>query len=111
MKTIFLNGRSSNKTLKKTCAAIGIFDGVHRGHQYLIKQMLATARRLKLKPIVITFFPHPAHVLRPDVKLGYLSSLQDRIRLLSDLGICACLVIRFNRSFAGIQPQNLLKIF
>src|SRR5208282_5257218 len=99
MKVISLNG-SSKWRLKKTCAAIGIFDGVHRGHQYLIKQMLATARRLKLKPIVVTFFPHPAHVLRPDLKLGYLTSPACRFRLLKCLGVAACLVVRFNRSFA-----------
>ena len=79
MKIISLNG-SFKLHLKKTCAAIGIFDGVHRGHQYLIKQMLATARRLKARPIVITFFPHPAHVLRPDLKLGYLTSLAGPFR-------------------------------
>ena len=108
MKVISVNG-SIKLSLKKTCVALGIFDGVHRGHQYLIRQMLTTARRLKAKPVVITFFPHPAHVLRPDLKLGYLISLQDRFRLLSDLGVVACLVVRFNRSFAGIQPQKFIK--
>ena len=88
MKVISLNG-SSKLYLKKTCAAIGIFDGLHRGHQYLIKQMLAKARCLKAKPIVITFFPHPVHVFRPDIKLGYLSSLRDRFSLLDDLGVAA----------------------
>jgi riboflavin kinase/FMN adenylyltransferase len=107
MKVISLNGRIPN--LKKTCAAIGIFDGVHRGHRYLIKQMLTEARRLGARPIVITFSPHPAHILRPDVKLGSIISLQDRFRLLSDLGVTACLVIRFNRSFAGIRPQKFIK--
>jgi len=108
MKAISLNG-SSKLRLKKTCAAIGIFDGVHRGHQYLIKLMLTSARRLGARPIVITFFPHPAHVLRPDLKLGYLTSLDDRFRLLSDLGVDVCLVIGFNRSFAKIQPQKFIK--
>jgi riboflavin kinase/FMN adenylyltransferase len=108
MKVISLNG-SSRLHLKKTCAAIGIFDGVHRGHQYLIEQMLATARRLKAKPIVITFFPHPAHVIRPDLKLGYLTSLDDRFRRLSDLGVAACMVVLFNRAFAGIQPEKFIK--
>lgn len=110
MKVISLNG-SSKLHLKKTCAAIGIFDGVHRGHQYLIKQMLARARRLKARPIIITFFPHPTHILRPAVKLGYLTSLQNRLRVLSDLGVGTCLVIRFNRSFASIQPQVFIEQF
>ncbi len=108
MKVISLNG-SSKLHLKKTCAAIGIFDGVHRGHQYLIKKMLTTARRLGARPIVITFFPHPAHVLCPDLKLGYLTSLGDRFRRLNDLGVAACLVVRFNRSFARIPPQKFIK--
>ena len=108
MKVISLNG-SSKLHGKNTCAAIGIFDGVHRGHQYLIKQMLTAARRLKAKPIVITFSPHPAHVLRPDLKLGYITSLSDRFRLLSDLGVADCVVVRFDRAFAGIQPQKFIK--
>ena len=108
MKVISLNG-SSKLQFKKTCAAIGIFDGVHRGHQYLIQQMLVTARRLGVQPIVITFFPHPAHVLRPDLTLGYLTSLADRFQYLNDLGVTACLVVHFNRSFARIQPQKFIK--
>ena len=108
MKVISLNG-SSKLRLKKTCVAIGIFDGVHRGHQYLIKEMLVAARRLKAKPIVITFFPHPTHVLRPEVKLGYLTSLEKRLQLLSELGVDTCLLVRFNRSFAKIQPQKFIK--
>jgi riboflavin kinase/FMN adenylyltransferase len=108
MKVISLNG-SSKLQLKKTCAAIGIFDGVHRGHQYLIKQMLTTARRLKAKPIVITFFPHPAHVLKPELKLGYLTSLDDRFRLLNDLGVDLCVVVRFDKAFAGIEPQKFIQ--
>lgn len=109
MKIFSLMERNSNLHLKRTCAAIGVFDGVHRGHQLLLKQMLARARRLKAQPIVITFFPHPAHVLKPDSKLGYITSLADRFRLLSKLGVAACVVVRFNRSFAGIQPEKFIK--
>jgi len=108
MKVISLNG-SFKTYLKNTCAAIGIFDGVHRGHQYLIKKMLRAARRLKAQPIVITFYPHPAHVLKPEVNLGYLISFEERLRLLNCLGIDTCLVIRFDRSFAKIQPQKFIK--
>jgi len=109
MKVISLNGSFKPYLKKNTCAAIGIFDGVHRGHQYLIKKMLATARRLKAQPVVITFSPHPAHVLRPDIKLGYLTSLEGRFRLLRGLGVAVCVVVRFNRSFAAIQPEKFIK--
>ena len=110
--------KNSKLHLKRTCAAIGIFDGVHRGHQYLIKQMTARAQALKAKPIVITFFPHPAHVLRasasvrhedrPDLKLGYLSSLNERMALLKDLGVAYCIVVPFNKAFARIQPEKFI---
>lgn len=108
MKVISLNGRSKLH-LKKTCAAIGIFDGMHCGHQYLIKQMLSTAKRLKAQPIVITFFPHPVHVLRPDVKLEYLSSLFDRLVLLAKWGVDTCVVVRFNLGFARMDPQKFIE--
>ena len=108
MKVISLNGRSKLH-LKKTCAAIGIFDGMHCGHRYLIKQMLSTAQRLRAQPMVITFFPHPVHVLRPDVKLEYLSSLQDRLGLLEDWGVEVCLVVRFNLGFAHMEPQKFIE--
>jgi riboflavin kinase/FMN adenylyltransferase len=108
MKVISLNG-SHKLHLKRTCAAIGIFDGVHHGHQYLIQHMLKASRRLHARPIVITFFPHPAHVLRPDLKLGYLTSLDDRLRLLSQWGIGTFVVVSFSRSFAKIQPEVFIK--
>ncbi len=108
MKVISLNGRSKLH-LKKTCVAIGIFDGMHCGHRYLIQQMLSTAQRLSAQPIVMTFFPHPVHVLRPDVKLAYLSSLRDRLSVLDDWGVKVCLVVRFNLRFAHIDPQKFIK--
>ena len=48
--------------------AIGVFDGVHRGHQRILKKLVSEARRLKTKALVITFFPHPRKVLNPGVK-------------------------------------------
>ncbi len=95
--------------LKNTAAAIGIFDGVHRGHQFLLKAMLKKARQLKAKSMVITFFPHPAHVFRPDIKLGYLMPLDHRLKLLEDMGIDVCVIIPFNKKFAVIEPQPFIK--
>ena len=108
MKVISVSGHCK-PLLKKTCAAIGIFDGVHRGHQYLIREMVLTARRLKLTPIVITFFPHPVHVIRPDIKLDYLTSLIERYRLLAELGVKVCVVVNFDKSFAKIEPQKFIE--
>ena len=106
MKVIYDLGTTK---IKKSAIAIGIFDGVHRGHQLLIKSMVAQARRLKAKAVVITFFPHPAHVLRPDVFLPYLMSLEHRLKLLESLGADVVYIIRFNKRFAKIDPVYFIE--
>ena len=106
MKVISL---TSKIKFQNTVAAIGIFDGVHRGHQYLLKKMLAKARSLKAKSMVITFFPHPAHVLRPDVQLPYIVSFEERMRLLACEGVDVCVVVRFTKKFAHILPEYFIK--
>ncbi len=108
MKVIYAAG-SLKQPLKDSCVAIGIFDGMHRGHQYLIKHMIDCAARLGAHPTVITFFPHPAHVLRPDISLPYLASLPKRLELLKSLGVERCVIIRFNKSFARIDPARFIK--
>lgn len=106
MKVISAPGKLN---LKNTVAAIGIFDGLHRGHVYLLKKMLAEAKTLKAKSLVVTFFPHPAHVLRPDLKLGYLVSLEHRLRLISALGVDLCVIVPFNKRFASIEPERFIR--
>lgn len=106
MKVISLTGTVK---FKNTSAAIGIFDGVHLGHQLLIKKMLAKAKDLHAKSLVITFFPHPAHVLRPDIDFKYLVSFKSRMQLLERLGVDVCLVIPFTSKFARIPPRNFIK--
>ena len=108
MKVISLSG-ASKLHLKNSCVAIGIFDGVHRGHQYLIRQMVTKARQLQATAVVITFFPHPAHVFDWSSPLKYLISLEERLGFLSDLGVETCLIVRFDRAFARIQPQKFIK--
>ncbi len=108
MKVIYATG-SLKRPLKNTYAAIGIFDGMHRGHHFLIKHMIDSARRLNAIPTVITFFPHPAHVLRPDISLPYLASLPKRLALFKSLGVKRCVIIRFNKSFAQIDPARFIK--
>lgn len=93
----------------KTAIAIGIFDGVHKGHQLLIKSMLRQARGLKAKGGIITFFPHPVHVLRPDLTLPYLISLKHRLQLFKDLGVDFVIVIPFNKKFSRIDPVYFIR--
>jgi riboflavin kinase/FMN adenylyltransferase len=108
MKVMYGIGAVKKPSLENTVAAIGIFDGVHKGHQFLIRRMVTCARRKKLTSLVVTFHPHPAEVLhKKDIQ--YLVSLQHRLKLLKDLGVNKVLVIRFTKAFAHLQPEQFVK--
>jgi len=107
VKTIYLTEQFKFKG--RSAAAVGIFDGMHRGHQYLLRAMLRKAKTLKARSMAVTFFPHPAHLLRPDIRLGYLVSFAHRLRLLEGAGVQVCVVIPFTRRFASIEPQAFIR--
>ena len=65
--------------------AIGIFDGVHKGHQELIKKLIVCAKKRHGQAIVLTFHPHPVHVLHPEIYLPFITSLPYRLKLLEEL--------------------------
>ncbi len=106
MKVIYELGTTK---LSKTAIAIGVFDGVHRGHQLLIHKAVAQAKRLKVKSMVITFFPHPAHVLSGKPPLPYLMSLEHRLEIFKAEGVDFVWVVRFNKQFAQIDPRYFIK--
>jgi riboflavin kinase/FMN adenylyltransferase len=87
---------------------IGNFDGVHRGHQYLIQRVVERARRDGTRSLVVTFEPHPTSVLRPDHPFQRLTSEDDKRRLLCATGVDDLLVIPFSREFASLEPDEFL---
>lgn len=94
---------------QKTVIAIGVFDGVHRGHQLLIDSAVTQARKLKAKAMVITFFPHPAHVLSTKNPLPYLMSLEHRLEVFQARGVDIVWVVRFNKRFSRIDPRYFIE--
>lgn len=72
---------------RPTYVAVGVFDGVHRGHQELLRQMIAAAHTDNARSAVLTFFPHPAVYLQKLQGRYYLTTLEERVQLLADLGI------------------------
>jgi riboflavin kinase/FMN adenylyltransferase len=76
-------------------ATIGNFDGVHRGHRWVIDEVIARARQLGLRSLALTFDPHPARVLRPDAAHELIMPLAQKLACLGTTGIDATLVLPF----------------
>jgi len=85
-------------------ATIGIFDGVHIGHKFLLDELKRVARERGKESLVITFWPHPRVVLQKEGadKLRFLTTIQEKIILLEKHGIDNLFIIPFNRQFASL---------
>jgi len=89
--------------------AIGVFDGVHLGHQAVIRRALEAARRDGGAAVAVTFDPHPVRVLRPDQAPRLLTSTEHKLRLIRDLGVAHQLVIHFDQAFAATPPEDFIR--
>ncbi|MFO7248013.1 MAG: bifunctional riboflavin kinase/FAD synthetase [Bacillota bacterium] len=89
-------------------AAIGYFDGVHLGHQAVVRQAIKRARELGVPASVITFHPHPREVLGRTGYTRYITPLSDKLALLANLGVEEAYVIRFDRAFAAVDPEGFV---
>ena len=88
---------------------IGVFDGVHRGHQQLIGRARERARELgDLPTVLITFDPHPSEVLRPGSHPAQLTTLTRRAELVAELGVDAFWVLPFTHDFAHVAPAEFV---
>lgn len=88
---------------------IGNFDGVHRGHQALIRQVVQEAAARRLESAVVTFEPHPRLVLRPDQPVRLLSTLEDKIEQLARLGVDELVVWRFDHQTQQLTAEEFLQ--
>jgi len=95
--------------LKNSWLTVGVFDGVHRGHQEIIKILTAGAQATSAPAVVFTFDPHPAKILgRGDIKLLTLSD--ERAELLGELGVDVVITHPFNRDVANIIALDFMKL-
>ena len=91
------------------CAlTIGVFDGVHLGHQFLFRHLIERAHAAGLAAAAITLYPDPVKVLRPNEPLQYLTSLEERLGLLHALGLDHVVPLTFTSELAELSPQAFL---
>jgi riboflavin kinase/FMN adenylyltransferase len=96
------------KHSQKVCLAIGVFDGVHLGHQRVIGQARDDARAVDGTSVVLTFDPHPLRVLQPDKAPLLLTSTEHKRALIAKLGVDACLLLAFDKPFSLTPPEQFI---
>ena len=87
---------------------IGSFDGVHLGHQALIRAMVAHAHASGVPAVVLTFFPHPSVVLRGRKPAFYINTPEEKARRIGDFGVDYVITMRFNRSLSEVSAQAFI---
>lgn len=95
--------------LGKTWLAIGSFDGVHSGHQQLIRTLVDGAKQQDAKAVVLTFHPHPSVVLHGRKEPFYLTSLEEKLELLESFGVDHCIAMEFNLTVASYTAQYFIQ--
>ncbi|HLC34014.1 MAG TPA: bifunctional riboflavin kinase/FAD synthetase [Anaerolineales bacterium] len=94
--------------LQKASLAVGSFDGVHRGHQHLVRSMVAEAHAQGGTPTVLTFFPHPSVVLGRRSSTLYLTTPQERAALLAKLGVEVVITHPFTLEFSHTSAADII---
>lgn len=92
----------------RSAVTIGVFDGVHRGHQAVIKQVVALAHARGLRSVVVTFDPHPSEVVRPGSHPAILTSQQRKAELLAELGVDGLCVVPFTAALSRQGPLEFV---
>ncbi|MGJ8591706.1 MAG: bifunctional riboflavin kinase/FAD synthetase [Aquaticitalea sp.] len=93
----------------QTIITIGTFDGVHIGHQKIIKRLIKVGKEKELKSIVLTFFPHPRMVLQKNSELKLLNTIEERETILSSLGLNQMVIKTFTKEFANLTARDFVK--
>ena len=92
--------------LGRTVITVGMYDGVHRGHQVLIGAAVARAQAMRRPCLLLTFDPHPAEVIRPGSHPAILTSLDRKAELVAELGVDAMCVLPFTPEFMRLSPET-----
>ena len=88
---------------------LGTFDGVHKGHRKIISNLKSEAKRNNLRSIILTFFPHPRNIVSSEI-IKSISTIDEKIKIFSDLGIDELIIQKFDKSFASMDAKEFIEL-
>src|SRR5215210_1132053 len=103
------HGTENANISRPTVLTLGVFDGLHLGHQKIMQTVVARAQAVGAQATAITFDPHPRAVLHPESAPPLLQTLDQRLAAFEVLGIEQAIVVRFNRDFAAQDAETFLR--
>ena len=95
---------------KDSVLTIGVFDGVHRGHQSLMAKVVAEASARGAAAVALTFRNHPDSVLNPNFQPQYITSIEERIRLIEETGVDLVVPVTFDLEVAGLRARKFAEL-
>jgi len=103
-----IRGFTEDNYLENVFLTIGVFDGVHIGHQKVLKTLLRDSSTQKGNTVVVTFHPHPLRVLQPKHYPPQITCTGHKLRLLADMGVDYCYLVSFDEQFAELSPEQFV---
>ena len=97
------------KCAEATVVTIGTFDGVHIGHQKIVKRLISTGKTDDLKSVILTFFPHPRMVLQKDFDIKLINTIDERRTILESLGLDCLIIKKFTKAFSRLSAEDFVK--
>lgn len=97
------------KATKGAVVTIGTFDGVHQGHQKILKRVVERAEKDSLTSVLLTFFPHPRMILQPEHDLKLINTIEERVQLTSNQGIENIVIHPFSKEFSRTTAFDYVK--
>ena len=107
MKVIY--GIENYKPLKSCALTIGTFDGVHVGHQKIIRRLVSVSKNKNIHPVVLTFFPHPRMILQSDTSIKLIDTIEEKIDILKHLNIGTLIIHPFSQSFSRMTANEFVR--
>lgn len=104
-----MNNFKENSFRKNTITTIGTFDGVHVGHQKILKSLIEIGKKEDLESVVLTFFPHPRIVLQKDTEIKLINTIDERISILKSLGLDQIVVQKFTKEYSRLTATEFVR--